>query len=73
MGVIFCVNYAVFVADWGEEENVFSPARRWFDRKKQAFLTLSPGEQAAAEELRASARPLSSLKPDASASTPSRP
>ncbi|KAF8339781.1 uncharacterized protein EI90DRAFT_3037733 [Cantharellus anzutake] len=40
-----CISYAVFCADWGEGEHVFSPARRWVDRQKQSLFTLSPEEQ----------------------------
>ncbi|QRW00685.1 hypothetical protein RhiJN_28703 [Ceratobasidium sp. AG-Ba] len=41
--------YNVFYADYGDKEHVFSPARRWLDRQKAAFWTLSPAEQATAE------------------------
>ncbi|KAF8610272.1 hypothetical protein BDV93DRAFT_517421 [Ceratobasidium sp. AG-I] len=44
--------YNIFFADYGEKEHVFSPARRWLDRQKSAFWTLSPTEQAAAERVR---------------------
>ncbi|KAG8714723.1 hypothetical protein FRC08_011514 [Ceratobasidium sp. 394] len=44
--------YNIFFADYGEKEHVFSPARRWLDRQKAAFWTLSPAEQAAAERVR---------------------
>ncbi|TCD62949.1 hypothetical protein EIP91_006212 [Steccherinum ochraceum] len=39
------IAYAVFLMDWGEHENVFSPARRWLLRQKAAFWTLTPAEQ----------------------------
>ncbi|CUA68174.1 hypothetical protein RSOLAG22IIIB_03413 [Rhizoctonia solani] len=44
--------YNIFFADYGEQEHVFSPARRWLDRQKTAFWTLSPAEQAAADRLK---------------------
>ncbi|QRW27598.1 hypothetical protein RhiXN_02193 [Rhizoctonia solani] len=44
--------YNIFFADYGEQEHVFSPARRWLDRQKAAFWTLSPAEQAAADRLK---------------------
>ncbi|CEL51676.1 hypothetical protein RSOLAG1IB_00211 [Rhizoctonia solani AG-1 IB] len=44
--------YNIFYADYGEQEHVFSPARRWLDRQKTAFWTLSPAEQAAADRLK---------------------
>ncbi|THH15854.1 hypothetical protein EW146_g4698 [Bondarzewia mesenterica] len=37
--------YAVFVADFGEKEHVFMPPRRWLERQKAAFFTLTPAEQ----------------------------
>jgi len=40
--------YAVFVADFGEREHVFMPARRWLDRQRAAFFSLSPAEREAA-------------------------
>ncbi|CAE6443601.1 unnamed protein product [Rhizoctonia solani] len=44
--------YNIFYADYGKEEHVFSPARRWLDQQKTAFWTLSPAEQAAADRLK---------------------
>ncbi|CCM03524.1 uncharacterized protein FIBRA_05658 [Fibroporia radiculosa] len=41
--------YAVFFADFGEKEHVFMPARRWFDRQKAAFFSLSDEERRIAE------------------------
>ncbi|OSX59864.1 hypothetical protein POSPLADRAFT_1092014, partial [Postia placenta MAD-698-R-SB12] len=37
--------YAVFFADFGEKEHVFMPARRWLDRQKAAFFSLSDAER----------------------------
>jgi len=37
--------YAVFLADWGDHEHVFMPARRWLLRQKAAFYMLTPAEQ----------------------------
>ncbi|OCH85575.1 hypothetical protein OBBRIDRAFT_706293, partial [Obba rivulosa] len=39
------VAYMVFVADFGEREHVFSPARRWLGAQKAAFFSLSPAER----------------------------
>ncbi|KAI0781977.1 hypothetical protein C8Q75DRAFT_812050 [Abortiporus biennis] len=41
----FALCYAVFFADFGDHEHVFSPARRWLDRQKASFFSLSPAEQ----------------------------
>ncbi|KAI0041980.1 hypothetical protein FA95DRAFT_1610559 [Auriscalpium vulgare] len=41
--------YAVFFADFGENEHVFMPPRRWLERQKAAFFTLSPAEKALSE------------------------
>ncbi|KAJ7175997.1 hypothetical protein C8R46DRAFT_76872 [Mycena filopes] len=39
--------YAAFFWDWGndEREHVMKPARRWFQKQKDAFFRLSPPEQ----------------------------
>ncbi|KAK7469394.1 hypothetical protein VKT23_003868 [Stygiomarasmius scandens] len=37
--------YAIFWHDFGDNEHVFSPARRWAARQKAAFFTLSPEER----------------------------
>ncbi|PIL22527.1 hypothetical protein GSI_15216 [Ganoderma sinense ZZ0214-1] len=37
--------YAVFFADFGDHEHVFSPPRRWLESQKSAFFSLSPEEQ----------------------------
>ncbi|KAI1789626.1 hypothetical protein LXA43DRAFT_892601 [Ganoderma leucocontextum] len=37
--------YAVFYADFGDHEHVFSPPRRWLEAQKAAFFSLSPEEQ----------------------------
>ncbi|TBU28615.1 hypothetical protein BD311DRAFT_722161 [Dichomitus squalens] len=37
--------YAVFFADFGDHEHVFSPPRRWLEAQKAAFFSLSPEEQ----------------------------
>ncbi|ETW81637.1 hypothetical protein HETIRDRAFT_426985 [Heterobasidion irregulare TC 32-1] len=42
--------YAVFFADFGEKEHVFMPPRRWLERQKAAFFTLSPAEQELTEK-----------------------
>ncbi|GBE84958.1 hypothetical protein BKA93DRAFT_332767 [Sparassis latifolia] len=43
--------YATFVADFGEREHVFMPARRWLDGQKAAFFSLTPAEREAATVL----------------------
>lgn len=42
--------YAIFVADFGEREHVFSPPRRWLQQQKDAFFSLTPEERRLAEE-----------------------
>ncbi|KAI0070146.1 hypothetical protein K474DRAFT_911719 [Panus rudis PR-1116 ss-1] len=37
--------YAVFFMDFGDHEHVFSAPRRWLDRQRAAFFSLSPAEQ----------------------------
>ncbi|KAF5382763.1 hypothetical protein D9615_002799 [Tricholomella constricta] len=39
------VFYGVFMYDFGEHEHVFQPARRWAERQKAGFLTLSADEK----------------------------
>ncbi|KAI6015559.1 hypothetical protein BKA83DRAFT_4232516 [Pisolithus microcarpus] len=41
--------YCVFVADYGDREHVFSPIRRWAQRHKESFLSLTPEETALAQ------------------------
>ncbi|EGN98350.1 hypothetical protein SERLA73DRAFT_183305 [Serpula lacrymans var. lacrymans S7.3] len=36
--------YCIFIADWGEREHVFMPPRRWLERQKAVFFSLSPDE-----------------------------
>ncbi|KAH7921779.1 hypothetical protein BV22DRAFT_1121940 [Leucogyrophana mollusca] len=38
--------YCVFLADWGDREHVFMPARRWVAQYKASFFSLSPDEAA---------------------------
>ncbi|KAI0801803.1 hypothetical protein BC629DRAFT_1591488 [Irpex lacteus] len=40
----FAAAYCVFVADFGEQEHVFSPARRWMNRQRREFFSLSSEE-----------------------------
>ncbi|EJD45721.1 hypothetical protein AURDEDRAFT_165170 [Auricularia subglabra TFB-10046 SS5] len=40
--------YCVFFVDFGDHEHVFSPPRRWLDRQRRAFWSLSPAEQSLA-------------------------
>ncbi|THH07083.1 hypothetical protein EW145_g3632 [Phellinidium pouzarii] len=42
--------YAVFYHDFGEDEHVFMPPRRWLQRQKERFLTLSPAEKHLADD-----------------------
>ncbi|VDC00717.1 unnamed protein product [Peniophora sp. CBMAI 1063] len=42
--------YGVFFMDFGDREHAFMPARRWLQRQKAAFFTLSPEEQKYVEE-----------------------
>ncbi|KZP33455.1 hypothetical protein FIBSPDRAFT_924460 [Athelia psychrophila] len=38
--------YCVFLADWGDRgEHVFMPPRRWLERQKASFFSLSPAEE----------------------------
>ncbi|KAL0961299.1 hypothetical protein HGRIS_006258 [Hohenbuehelia grisea] len=58
--------YAVFVHDFGDQDHVFLPARRW---AKDNFLTLSPAEAALLEARSAKAQPNAS-PPEASTQAP---
>ncbi|KAI0086531.1 hypothetical protein BDY19DRAFT_349138 [Irpex rosettiformis] len=40
----FAAFYCVFVADFGDHEHVFSPARRWLDHQRREFYSLSSDE-----------------------------
>ncbi|KAI5123176.1 hypothetical protein M0805_000876 [Coniferiporia weirii] len=44
------LTYAVFFHDFGEDEHVFMPPRRWLQRQKEAFFTLSPAERRLADD-----------------------
>lgn len=37
--------YAIFLADFGDREHVFMPPRRWVQRQREAFLTITPEER----------------------------
>ncbi|KAG7440815.1 uncharacterized protein BT62DRAFT_561321 [Guyanagaster necrorhizus] len=37
--------YGVFIYDFGDQEHVFQPPRRWLLRQKESFFTLTPEEQ----------------------------
>ncbi|KAI9443169.1 hypothetical protein H4582DRAFT_2126351 [Lactarius indigo] len=37
--------YAVFLADFGDREHVFMPPRRWLQRQRDAFFTITPEER----------------------------
>lgn len=52
--------YCVFLADFGDGEHVFSPARRWLDRQKATFFSLSPEEHALASGAARSDKPADS-------------
>ncbi|KZT55491.1 hypothetical protein CALCODRAFT_484759 [Calocera cornea HHB12733] len=39
------IYYTVFVADYGDQEHIYSPARRWLKEQKEAFFTLTPGQR----------------------------
>ncbi|EIM86016.1 uncharacterized protein STEHIDRAFT_169029 [Stereum hirsutum FP-91666 SS1] len=39
------LGYAVFVYDFGPQDHVFRPPRRWLQTQIDAFWTLSPAEQ----------------------------
>ncbi|KAI0055600.1 hypothetical protein BV25DRAFT_1779273, partial [Artomyces pyxidatus] len=41
--------YAIFFADFGDKEHVFMPPRRWLERQKAAFFTLTPDERGLTE------------------------
>ncbi|KAI0699105.1 hypothetical protein BC835DRAFT_1412758 [Cytidiella melzeri] len=40
----FAAVYCVFFANFGDHEHVFSPARRWMDRHRREFFSLSSEE-----------------------------
>ncbi|PAV23315.1 pyridoxamine-phosphate oxidase [Pyrrhoderma noxium] len=40
-----CIVYAVLYHDFGEDDHVFMPVRRWVKAKKESFFTLSPEER----------------------------
>ncbi|KAH9969549.1 hypothetical protein BC827DRAFT_1262776 [Russula dissimulans] len=42
--------YAVFFADFGDREHVFMPPRRWLQRQREAFFTITPEERKLIEE-----------------------
>ncbi|KAI0252333.1 hypothetical protein BJV78DRAFT_1201814 [Lactifluus subvellereus] len=42
--------YAVFFADFGDRDHVFMPPRRWLQRQRDAFFTLTPEERKLVEE-----------------------
>ncbi|KAJ3728441.1 hypothetical protein C8R42DRAFT_571276, partial [Lentinula raphanica] len=37
--------YAVFLYDFGNDDHVFQPVRKWVSRQKSALLSLSPDEE----------------------------
>ncbi|KZW00887.1 hypothetical protein EXIGLDRAFT_719969 [Exidia glandulosa HHB12029] len=41
--------YCIFFVNFGEHEHVFSTPRRWLDRQKRAFWSLSPAEESLAQ------------------------
>ncbi|EJC99040.1 uncharacterized protein FOMMEDRAFT_170795 [Fomitiporia mediterranea MF3/22] len=43
--------YAVFFHDFGEQDHVFVPPRRWLQRQKESFFTLSPAEKDLAKKV----------------------
>ncbi|GLB38521.1 hypothetical protein LshimejAT787_0503860 [Lyophyllum shimeji] len=49
--------YGVFIYDFGDHEHVFQPARRWAERQKAAFLTLSAEEKKIVGNETASTKP----------------
>ncbi|KAI0004563.1 hypothetical protein BJV74DRAFT_808144 [Russula compacta] len=42
--------YAVFFADFGDHEHIFMPPRRWLQRRREAFFTITPEERKLVEE-----------------------
>ncbi|KAH9980323.1 hypothetical protein BGW80DRAFT_1274733 [Lactifluus volemus] len=42
--------YAVFFADFGDREHVFMPPRRWLQRQRDAFFSITPEERRLVEE-----------------------
>jgi len=42
--------YAVFFADFGDREHVFMPPRRWLQRQREAFFTITPEERKLVEK-----------------------
>ncbi|KAL5479104.1 hypothetical protein ACEPAI_2392 [Sanghuangporus weigelae] len=37
--------YAIFYHDFGEEDHVFMPPRRWLQKQKDSFFVLTPAEK----------------------------
>ncbi|OCB90916.1 hypothetical protein A7U60_g1826 [Sanghuangporus baumii] len=37
--------YAIFYHDFGEEDHVFMPPRRWLQKQKDSFFALTPAEK----------------------------
>ncbi|KAH7106902.1 hypothetical protein BKA62DRAFT_685449 [Auriculariales sp. MPI-PUGE-AT-0066] len=54
--------YCLFFVNFGDHEHVFSPPRRWMDRQRAKFWSLSPAELSLAQQ--------NSARPDADASQP---
>jgi len=42
--------YAIFFADFGDQEHVFMPPRRWLQRQREAFFAITPEERRLVEE-----------------------
>ncbi|KZO97112.1 hypothetical protein CALVIDRAFT_563326 [Calocera viscosa TUFC12733] len=39
------IYYTVFLADYGPQEHIYSPARRWLKEQKEKFFTLTPEQR----------------------------
>ncbi|KAI9512371.1 hypothetical protein F5148DRAFT_1162812 [Russula earlei] len=61
--------YAVFFADFGDREHVFMPPRRWLQRQREAFFTMTPEERKLVEESMSGRTREEMLKQDRSASS----
>ncbi|KAJ3824933.1 hypothetical protein F5880DRAFT_1556501 [Lentinula raphanica] len=45
LSICVVMTYAVFFYDFGNDDHVFQPVRRWVSRQKSALLSLSPDEE----------------------------
>ncbi|KAF9063597.1 hypothetical protein BDP27DRAFT_1334964 [Rhodocollybia butyracea] len=56
MSICAIIPYAVFFHDFGEDEHVFQPIRRWVARHKASLFALTPAEEKFIESEKQSAK-----------------